>query len=117
MFGPPAEDGTTKWTDVQLNLATAAQQVIEDICFDLAKFLKKKTKSKNLCLAGGVALNSVTNGLIAKSEMFENIFIQPAAGDSGTSFGSTLLLAHNILGRDINFKQDHTFLGPFIFRS
>ena len=44
--------------------------------------------------------------------MFENIFIQPAAGDSGTSFGSTLLLAHNILGRDINFKQDHTFLGP-----
>lgn len=112
LFGSPAEDGTTKWTDEQLNLATAAQQVIEDICFYLAKFLRNKTKSKNLCLAGGVALNSVTNGLIAKSEMFENIFIQPAAGDSGTSFGSTLLLAHNILGRDINFKQDHTFLGP-----
>lgn len=112
LFGNPAEDGTTNWTEKQLNLATAAQQIIEDICFDLAKFLKKKTNSKNLCLAGGVALNSVTNGLIAKSGIFENIFIQPAAGDSGTSFGSTLLLAHNILNRDVNFTQQDAFLGP-----
>ncbi len=112
LFGDPAEDGTTNWTEKQLNLATAAQQVIEDVCFNLAKYLKEKTKSKNLCLAGGVALNSVTNGLIAKSGMFENIFIQPAAGDSGTSFGSTLLLAHNILKRNVNYIQEDAFLGP-----
>ena len=67
--------------DNQINLATAAQQVIEDISFNLAKYLKEIVKSKNLCLAGGVALNSVTNGLIEKSGIF-NIFIQPAAGDS-----------------------------------
>ena len=110
LFGEPVRDGSTEWNDNQINLATAAQQVIEDISFNLAKYLKEKTKSKNLCLAGGVALNSVTNGLIEKSGIFENIFIQPAAGDSGTSLGSTLLLNHNILGNKINFKQIDSFL-------
>ena len=112
IFGEPAKDGTNYWTDDQLNLATAIQQVIEDISFELARYLKNKTQSKNLCMAGGVALNSVTNGLIAKSGLFENIFIQPAAGDSGTSLGSTLLLNHNKLGNAINYTQKDSFLGP-----
>ena len=112
LFGPPCHDGTTDWSKEHLNIAAGIQQVIEEVIFDMVKFLKQKTNSKNLCLAGGVALNSVTNGLIAKSGIFENIFIQPAAGDSGTSLGSTLLLNHNILDNDINFKQKHSFLGP-----
>lgn len=112
LFGSPCKDGTVDWTQSQLNLAAAMQQVTEELIFELVKFLKEKTQSKNLCLAGGVALNSVTNGLIAKAEIFENIFIQPAAGDSGTSLGSALLLNHNVLNNEINFTQKDTFLGP-----
>jgi len=112
LFGKPCEDGSSNWNEKQLNLAAGIQQVTEEIIFDLAKYLRNKTKSKNLCLAGGVALNSVTNGLLAKAGVFENIFIQPAAGDSGTSLGSTLLLNHNILNNKVNYTQKDSFLGP-----
>src|SRR5262249_25055044 len=68
--------------------------------------------SRNLCMAGGVALNSVTNGLIAKSGMYDRIFIQPAAGDSGTSFGAALLIEHKLLNRPRRYVQNDAFLGP-----
>lgn len=99
------------WTEYELNIATAAQQIVEDVILHIVQNLNKKVKSKNLCMAGGVALNSVTNGLIAKSGLYENIFIQPAAGDSGTSLGAALLLENRIHNGQRKYIQNHTFLG------
>lgn len=100
------------WTEHELNMAAAAQQLVEDVILHLVSKLSKAVKSKNLCMAGGVTLNSVTNGLIAKSGMYENIFIQPAAGDSGTSLGAALLVEHGIYNNPRKYIQKDAFLGP-----
>jgi carbamoyltransferase len=85
------------------DLAFAAQQLLEEMIIHLALHLHKLTKSTNLCLAGGVALNSVANSKILKKTPFKNIFIQPAAGDSGISIGCGLHGAHAIK----NFPRPH----------
>lgn len=100
------------WTEHELNIAAAAQQIVEDVILHLVNKLSKTVKSKNLCMAGGVTLNSVTNGLIAKSGMYENIFIQPAAGDSGTSLGAALLVEHGLYNNPRKYIQKDAFLGP-----
>ncbi|MFH2135441.1 MAG: carbamoyltransferase C-terminal domain-containing protein [Pseudomonadota bacterium] len=110
-FGPANSTGG-EWSERELNLATAAQHIVEDVVLHLIGKLSKTFKSPNLCMAGGVALNSVTNGLIAKSGIYESIFIQPAAGDSGTSLGGALLVEHGILGRPREHPQRDSFLGP-----
>lgn len=110
-FGAPNTTGRD-WDERQLNIAAAAQQLVEDTIFHLLHHLQKKTGARNLCMAGGVALNSVTNGLVAKSGLFENIFIQPAAGDSGTSFGAALLIENGIFRRPRRYVQRDAFLGP-----
>lgn len=99
------------WTEREFNIAAAAQQLVEDVILHIVSKLSKTVKSKNLCMAGGVALNSVTNGLIAKSGMYENIFIQPAAGDSGTSLGAALLVEHGIYNNPRKYIQKNAFLG------
>jgi len=99
------------WTEYELNIATAAQQIVEDVILHIVHNLNRMVKSKNLCMAGGVALNSVTNGLIAKSGLYENIFIQPAAGDSGTSLGAALLLENRVHNEKRKYIQNDTFLG------
>ena len=81
-FGPTKTAGSD-WSEHEMNVAAAAQHIVEDVILHMVRTLKKKTNSTNLCLAGGVALNSVANGLIAKEGLFKNIFIQPAAGISG----------------------------------
>ncbi len=111
LFGPSKTEGKD-WSEHELNVAAAAQHIIEDFFLHAAAYLKKKTNSENLCMAGGVALNSVANGLIAKSGLFKNIFIQPAAGDSGTTIGSALYLNHAILNRKRKFVMKTAFLGP-----
>lgn len=72
-------------------LALACQEVTEEVILSLAQTLKERTKAKNLCLSGGVALNSVANGRLARSDLFESLFIQPAAGDAGSALGAALL--------------------------
>ena len=111
MFGASKSQGKD-WTEHELNVASAAQQVVEDVILHMTRSLQKKTKSDNLCIAGGVGLNSVANGLIAKEGVFKNIFIQPAAGDSGTALGSALLYNHQVLDRKREFVMDTAFLGP-----
>lgn len=111
LFGPSKTEGKD-WTDKELNVAAAAQHMVEDVILHMVRHLKKVTGSENLCIAGGVGLNSVTNGLIAKEGLFKNIFIQPAAGDSGTSMGSALLLNHMMLDQPRNYVMDTAFLGP-----
>ncbi len=110
-FGDEVKQPGT-WTNSQLEIAAAIQRRVEDVFLHMAKNAQILTKSKNLVLAGGVALNSVANGVIAKSGIFEEIFIQPAAGDSGTSAGGALMVYHGILNNPKPVKLHHAFLGP-----
>lgn len=79
------------------NFAWAAQQILEEIMICLCQRLYQLTGSKNLCIAGGIALNSVANYKIYKKKIFENVFIQPAAGDNGTSIGAALYGYYEIM--------------------
>ena len=117
LFGEnPRDSKKEKITDFHMNIAASIQKVTEDIMIKLAKSLKKEFNLKNLCLAGGVALNCVANGKILKEKIFENIWIQPAAGDAGGSLGAALALWHIDQGnpRSINTRDDMqgSYLGP-----
>ncbi len=85
-FGP-ARKPDEKMTEYYMDIAASLQKVLEDAMFKILNYLYAETKTKNLCMAGGVALNSVANGKISKNTPFKNIFVQPAAGDSGGSLG------------------------------
>ena len=110
MFGNSKTAGKD-WTQHELNVAATAQRIVEEVVLHMATYLRKATRSQNLCMAGGVALNSVTNGILAKSGLFKEIYIQPAAGDSGTAIGSTLLVNHQLLNRQRQ-PLNTAFLGP-----
>ena len=83
-----------KITQFHMDIAASIQKVTEEIMINLARSIRKEYDIKNLCLAGGVALNCVANGKILKEKIFENIWIQPAAGDAGGSLGAALALWH-----------------------
>ncbi|MDN5205407.1 carbamoyltransferase [Fulvivirgaceae bacterium BMA10] len=88
LFGLPRREKEAELTQEHMNLALAIQQVTEDIVLKLARHAKELTNSKYLVLAGGVALNCVANGKLLSSEIFEDIWIQPAAGDAGGALGA-----------------------------
>ena len=89
LFGhPPRRANLDKITQFHMDIASSIQKVTEKIMLMLAKSLREEYKLKNLCLAGGVALNCVANGKILKEKIFENIWVQPAAGDAGGSLGA-----------------------------
>ena len=85
----PEEDDLTQF---HMNIAASIQSVTEEIMLKIAKFIRKEYDIKNLCLAGGVALNCVANGKILEEKIFDNIWVQPAAGDAGGSLGAALAL-------------------------
>ncbi|MDA9106559.1 carbamoyltransferase [Candidatus Pelagibacter sp.] len=98
LFGSPPRTSETELTQREMDLAASVQKVTEDIVLELAKGIAKETGERNLCLAGGVALNCVANGILLREKIFENIWIQPAAGDAGGALGaalSTWYLHHN----------------------
>ena len=95
---------TEKITQFHMDIAASIQQVTEKIMLLLTKSLRKEYKISNLCLAGGVALNCVANGKILKEKIFENIWVQPAAGDAGGSLGAALGYWHI----DLNKKRNET---------
>ena len=105
-----------KLEQFHMDIAASIQEVTEEIMIKLVKSLKEEYKINNLCLAGGVALNCVANGKILKEKLFENIWIQPAAGDAGGSLGAALSLWHIELNknREINNSDDMqgSYLGP-----
>lgn len=111
LLGPPVNDQNS-WTDHHFNIAAAAQRIVEDIILHMAACLKERTGLNNLCIAGGVGLNSVTNGLLVKSKIFDEVFIQPAAGDSGTALGSALYFNNIVMGSPRKYILDTAFLGP-----
>ena len=95
LFGQePRNSKNEKLTQFHMDIASSIQKVTEEIMVKLAKSIRKEFGIKNLCLAGGVALNCVANGKILKEKIFDNIWIQPAAGDAGGSLGAALALWH-----------------------
>jgi carbamoyltransferase len=93
------------------DLAASIQLVTEETILSMAREVHRQTKSKRLCLAGGVALNSKANGRILKETPFEELFIQPAAGDSGGALGAALYIYHVVLGKSRYFVQEHNYWG------
>ena len=102
LFGGPSRDPESKITQREMDIAASIQKITEEIVVKISKNVALETGEKNLCLAGGVALNCVVNGIIFREKIFENIWIQPAAGDAGGSIGAALAYWHielNILIR------------------
>ena len=93
------------------DVAASIQRATEDILLRMARHLQCRTGLKTLCLAGGVALNSVANGRILRETAFEDLFIQPAAGDSGGAVGAALYTWHVLLGKPRKFVMEHAYLG------
>ena len=117
LFGQnPRDSKKEKLTQFHMDIAASIQKVTEDIMIKLAKSLKKEFNISNLCLAGGVALNCVANGKILKEKIFDNIWVQPAAGDAGGSLGAALALWHieenNPRVVSLNDDMQGSYLGP-----
>ncbi len=93
------------------DIAASIQQVTEDLLVSMAKNLHKETGLKKLCMAGGVALNSVANSRILGESGFDELFIQPAAGDSGGALGAALWAYHSVLGKPQTFRMEHAYWG------
>jgi carbamoyltransferase len=104
-----------------MDLARSIQDVTEEIMFRMARHVRRETGMKNLCLAGGVALNCVANGRILRENIFDEIWIQPAAGDAGGALGAALLAWHQYLAKERRAdgrhdKQRGSYLGPAFSR-
>jgi carbamoyltransferase len=117
LFGGPPRTSETELTQREMDLAASVQKVTEDIVTQIARDIARDTGERNLCLAGGVALNCVANGILLREKIFENIWIQPAAGDAGGALGAALsawYLHHNS-EREVSSERDAmkgAYLGP-----
>ena len=117
LFGGSPRKPESKLTQKEMDLARSVQEVTEEIVLKMAKHVRKVTGKKYLCLAGGVALNCVSNGKLLRSGIFKDIYIQPAAGDAGGALGCALVAWHIYLAKDrvIDRKTDYmkgAYLGP-----
>ncbi len=116
LFGKPPRKGETELKKFHMDLAASIQVVTEDIVLKLSKSLRKETGIKNLCLAGGVALNCVANGRLLREKIFDEIWIQPASGDAGSALGAALVVWHQHLEQvrvvNKNDSMKGTYLGP-----
>ena len=116
LFGRPRRMPGTDLTQDDMDIAASIQVVTEQIIMRLASTLHRETGEKYLCLAGGVALNCVANGKLLRESSFDDIWIQPAAGDAGGSIGSAAVVWHEYLGNprviDGSDRMQGSFLGP-----
>ena len=108
----PARAKGEELTQKHWDVAASAQKVLEDTALHLLSGLHEQTGSENLCMAGGVAFNSVMNGRIMTETPFKQFFIQPAAGDAGCSLGAALLVWHSRLQQPRKFRMEHAYYGP-----
>ncbi len=111
VFGEPRVPGS-ELTQYHMDVTASLQEMLEEAEFALLNMLHRKTGSDTLCLAGGVALNSVFNGKIRPKTPFKEIFIQPAAGDAGTALGVAYYIEHQILGKPRTFVMRDAYTGP-----
>ncbi len=117
LFGGPARKPESRLTQRDMDLAASVQAVTEEIMVRMARHARKTTGARDLCLAGGVALNCVGNGRILREKIFDRLWIQPAAGDAGGALGAALFAWHHLLDRPrrsdgINDTQQGSLLGP-----
>ncbi|MEC7099750.1 MAG: carbamoyltransferase [Pseudomonadota bacterium] len=116
LFGEKPRKKNEEIKQFHMDIAASIQKVTEDVMIKITKSLRNEFKIPNLCLAGGVALNCVANGKISKNKIFENIWIQPAAGDAGGSLGAALAFWHEVEnGSRIISNSDSmsgSYLGP-----
>jgi carbamoyltransferase len=115
LFGGPPRSPEAELTQREMDLAASIQKVVEGIIIKIATSISKETGQKNLCLAGGVALNCVANGILLREKIFDNIWIQPAAGDSGGALGAALSVWHlNNKGGRKKFLTGDAMKGAFL---
>jgi len=116
LFGGPPRNPESFITQRDMDLAASIQVVCEEVMLRAARHAKELTGMKNLVIAGGVALNCVANGRILREGPFDDIWVQPAAGDAGGALGSALLVWHHMLGKSRNHmpcdSQQGSLLGP-----
>ena len=117
LFGGPPRKPDELLTDRHMDLAASVQDVLEEVVLRITRSLAAETGAKNLCLAGGVALNCVANGKVLRDGCFERIWVQPAAGDAGGALGAALAAYHLLQGqpRAVNGCGDRmhgSYLGP-----
>ncbi len=115
LFGHPVRNPENdRLTQFHMDIASSVQAVTEEIVLKLTHSIGKEYKIKNLCLAGGVALNCVANGKILKNKIFENIWIQPAAGDAGGSLGAALAFWHKELDKERSVNKNDQMKGAYL---
>ena len=98
LFGGPPREPESQITQREMDLAASVQAVTEEAMLRMARHVRRETGERNLCLAGGVALNCVANGKILREGIFDDIWIQPAAGDAGGALGAAMFAWHQVLG-------------------
>jgi carbamoyltransferase len=109
-LGPERLPGSTL-EPKHFDIAHSLQHVLEETVLELAAWLARETRAPNLCMAGGVALNCVMNGRLRDASLFEDVWVQPAAGDAGTALGAALWIDWQHRGRR-DYRMDHVYLGP-----
>ncbi len=109
-YGPPRLPGT-EITDRDKDLAYAVQDLVEEAALHVARALRRSSPSANLCLSGGLVLNSVMNTRILTEAGFDDVWIQPAAGDAGNALGAALWVWHELLGRPREWQMADAFFG------
>jgi len=117
LFDGPPRKPESPLRQRDLDLARSIQEVTEEVALRMARHAREKTGKRNLCLAGGVALNCVANGKILRERVFDDLWIQPAAGDAGGALGAALSVWHNVLGKPRSADGRHdamqgSYLGP-----
>jgi carbamoyltransferase len=116
LFGGPPRTSEGELTQREMDLARSIQEVTEEVVLRMGRHVKKQTGRSYLCLAGGVGLNCVANGKLLREGIFEDIWIQPAAGDAGGALGAALLAWHQYLGNEraapTDESQRGSYLGP-----
>jgi carbamoyltransferase len=110
-FGP-AREPKAELTSLHEDVAASLQAMLEEAYLHLVRALWERTRIPRICLAGGVALNAVANGRILPETPFEDVFVQPAAGDSGIAVGAAFHVWNQELGRPRGFVMDHAYTGP-----
>ena len=114
LFGAPPRESEKELTQFHMDLAASIQVVTEEVVIKIAKSLRQETGLKNLCLAGGVALNCVANGKLLEEKIFDEIWIQPASGDAGSSLGGALIAWHEYFKNPRKANKNDSMKGTYL---
>ncbi|MGB9690568.1 MAG: carbamoyltransferase [Candidatus Sumerlaeaceae bacterium] len=112
LFGGPPRQPESRLTQREFDIAASVQKVTDEIMVALARHLREQTGMRYLCMAGGVALNCVANAKVLEEAGFDDVWVQPAAGDAGGALGAAFYLWNTVLGYPRTFQMEHAYWGP-----